>query len=111
MTPDQFRRLALSFPETSQSAHMAHPDFRVGGKIFATLSYPDEDWAMVSLTPEQQEELVRTEPDVFVPVKGGWGRKGATNVRLKKARKAIVQQALAAAWENRLRRRKSAGPI
>jgi len=88
---------------------MAHPDFRVGGKIFATLSYPDEGWAMVSLTPEQQEELVRNEPDVFVPVKGGWGRKGATNVRLKTARKAIVQQALAASWSNRAPRRKSGG--
>lgn len=106
MTPDQFRRLALSFPETAESSHMAHPDFRVGGKVFATLSYPDEGWAMVSLTPEQQEELVRTEPDVFVPVKGGWGRRGATNVRLKKAKKGIVQQALAAAWENRAPRRK-----
>ena len=87
---------------------MAHPDFRVGGRIFATLGYPDEGWAMVSLTPEQQEELVRTEPAVFVPVKGGWGRKGATNVRLKKARKGIVQQALAAARENRVSRPKSA---
>ena len=109
MTPDQFRGLALSLPETSESAHMAHPDFRVGGKIFATLSYPDEDWAMVNLTPDQQQELVRTEPDVFVPVKGGWGRKGATNVRLKKAKKSTVQQALAAAWSNRALRRKSAG--
>ena len=109
MTPDQFRRLALRFPETSESAHMAHPNFRVGGKIFATLSYLDEGWAMVSLTPEQQDELVRAEPDVFVPVKGGWGRKGATHVRLKKATKGIVQQALAAAWENRVPRRKSAG--
>lgn len=64
---------------------------------------------MVSLTPEQQGELAGTEPDVFVPVKGGWGRKGATNVRLKKAKKASVQQALAAAWENRVSRGKSAG--
>ncbi len=101
MTPDQFRRLALSFPETSESAHMAHPDFRVAGKIFATLSYPDESWAMVKLTTEQQEELVRTEPHVFVPVKGGWGRQGATSVRLRAAKKGIVQQALAAAWSNR----------
>jgi len=111
MTPDQFRRLALSLPETSESAHMAHPDFRVGGKIFATLSYPDESWAMVSLTPEQQDELVRAEPDTFAPVKGGWGRKGATNVRLKKAKKRIVQQALAAAWSNRAPRGRSAGKI
>lgn len=107
MTPDQFRRLALSFRETSESAHMAHPDFRVGGKIFATLSHPDENWAMVKLTPEQQEELVRTEPEIFVPVKGGWGRQGATSVRLRAAKKGIVQQALAAAWEESRRQAKT----
>lgn len=111
MTPDQFRRLALSFPETTESAHMAHPDFRVGGKIFATLSYPDQGWAMVKLTPEQQDELVRTEPEVFVPVNGGWGRQGATRVRLKAAKKGIVQQALAAAWENRVAKPKLTAKI
>jgi hypothetical protein len=110
MTPDQFRRLALSFPESVESAHMAHPDFRVGGKIFATLSHPDEAWAMLKLTPEQQDELVRAEPEVFVPVKGGWGRQGATNVRLKAAKKGIVQQALAAAWSNRAPKRLPARP-
>ena len=73
MTADQFRRLALSFPQAIESAHMRHPDFRVrGGKIFATLGYPDRTWAMVKLTPEQQEEFVSFAPDVFVPVKGGW---------------------------------------
>ncbi|HEV3279361.1 MAG TPA: MmcQ/YjbR family DNA-binding protein [Terriglobia bacterium] len=105
MTSDQFRRLALSFPEAAESAHMGHPDFRVGGKIFATLGHPDESWAMVKLTPEQQEELVRTQPAIFAPVKGGWGRQGATNVHLKPAKKGIVQQALAAAWGNRAQRR------
>ncbi len=63
---------------------MHHPDFRVrGGKIFATLAYPDKKWGMVKLTPEQQEEFVRAEPEVFEPVKGGWGRGGATSVRLE----------------------------
>jgi hypothetical protein len=105
MTADGFRRLALSFPETSESAHMGHPDFRVAGKIFATLSHPDDAWAMVKLTPEQQDELVRTEPAAFSPVKGGWGRQGATQVRLKAARKPIVAVALSAAWRNRAPKR------
>src|SRR5277367_4925108 len=98
MTPEDFRRLALELPEAVESAHMAHPDFRVGGKIFATLGYPDQDWAMVKLPPEQQELLSKKEPTVFVPVKGAWGRKGATNVRLKAANKTAVRSALLVAW-------------
>ena len=105
MTADDFRRLALSFPETVESGHMGHPDFRVAGKIFATLAHPDQDWAMVKLTPEQQEEVVRTDPAVFTPVKGGWGRQGATQVRLKAAKKAVLAQAMAAAWRNRAPKR------
>lgn len=100
MTQNEFRRAALSFPETSESVHMNHPDFRVRGKIFATMGYPDAAWAMVKLTPEQQEERMRAEPEVFVPVKGGWGRKGATSVRLKAAKKPTLRTALAAAWCN-----------
>jgi hypothetical protein len=79
---------------------MAHPDFRVGGKIFATLGYPDRNWAMVKLPPEQQELFSKTAPAVFVPVKGGWGRQGATSVRLKTAKKSQVRGALLAAWGN-----------
>jgi hypothetical protein len=100
MTSEDFRRLALHLPEAVESAHIAHPDFRVRGKIFATLGYPDQQWAMVKLPPEQQETLSKTEPDIFVPVKGGWGRKGATSVRLKAAKKAAVRGALLAAWRN-----------
>jgi hypothetical protein len=101
VTAEQFRRLALSFPEAVESLHMNHPDFRVrGGKIFATLAYPDEKWGMVKLTPEQQEEFVRAEPDVFVPVKGGWGRGGATSVRLRAAKSGDLRPAMAAAWCN-----------
>ena len=77
---------------------MAHPDFRVGGKIFATLGYPDRNWAMVKLPPEQQELLSKAAPGVFVPVKGGWGRQGATSVRLKSAEKTQVRGALREAW-------------
>src|SRR5436309_5904551 len=73
MTAHEFRRIALSLPQASEAAHMGHPDFRVGGRIFATLGYPRSGWGMVKLTPEQQELFVRTEPAVFAPVKGGMG--------------------------------------
>lgn len=105
MNAERFRKLALSFPETVESAHMSHPDFRVGGKIFATLAYPDENWGMVKLTPEQQDEFVRAEGKVFVPVKGGWGRRGATHVRLAAAQEGSVRRALAAAWCNTAKKR------
>jgi hypothetical protein len=98
VTPNDFRRLALSFPETAERAHMNHPDFRVRGKIFATLHYPDKAWGMVKLTPIEQEMFVRAEPAVFIPVKGAWGRKGCTSVCLKPAKKSTVRRALAAAW-------------
>jgi hypothetical protein len=100
MTAAEFRRMALSFPETAESAHMEHPDFRVGGKIFATLGYPRGGWAMVKLMPDQQQDLVRAEPKAFVTVKGKWGQRGATNVILKAAEKVRVREALEAAWRN-----------
>jgi hypothetical protein len=98
MTPNEFRELALSFPEAIESAHMHHPDFRVGGKIFATLGYPDEDSAMVKLSADDQKEFVRTSPGVFTPVKGAWGRQGATNIYLPAATIDMVREALTAAW-------------
>jgi hypothetical protein len=79
---------------------MGHPDFRVGGRVFATLGYPDSGWAMVMLTPEQQAVVTESEPAVFVPVKGGWGRRGATNVRLAAADGATLSSALTMAWRN-----------
>ncbi len=79
---------------------MGHPDFRVRGRIFATLGYPDAGFAMVKLTPEQQEAVVSAEPEVYVPVKGGWGRKGATEVRLRAARAKSLGLALTLAWRN-----------
>jgi hypothetical protein len=98
MTCEDFRRLALSLPEASEQEHMGHPDFRVGGKIFATIGYPDEQWAMVRLTPMEQKQFVHDEPEVFVPVKGAWGRQGATSVHLRVAKKPVVRDALQAAW-------------
>src|SRR5437016_13516418 len=101
MTAREFRSIALSLPQVSEAAHMGHPDFRVGGRIFATLGYPRSGWGMVKLTPEQQELFVRAQPVAFAPVKGAWGRAGATNVRLQAAKKAAVRVALVIAWRNR----------
>jgi hypothetical protein len=95
-----FRRIALSLPEAVESEHMNHPDFRVRDKIFATLGYPDSEWGMVKLTPEEQASFVRAEPSVFMPVKGAWGKRGATSVRLEAAREETLRHALAAAWRN-----------
>lgn len=100
MTANNFRRLALCLPESAESAHMDHPDFRVAGKVFATLGYPDKDWGMVKLTPEQQHYFSKDHAGVFVPVKGAWGRRGATSVHLKSANKKILQEALQTAWKN-----------
>ena len=100
MTPAQFRKLALSLPEATEVGHMGHPDFRVGGKIFATLGYPDKDCGMVKLPPLEQVLFVEAEPEVFRPVKGGWGKRGATTVFLRAAKKAVLQKALVAAWKN-----------
>jgi len=79
---------------------MGHPDFRVGGKIFATL-WPEEGWAMVKLTPDDQEVFMQAAPKVFSPVKGGWGRRGATIVLLKHATIAVARDGLIAAWKAR----------
>ena len=98
MTPNEFRELALSLPEAIESAHMRHPDFRVAGRIFATLGYPHEDSAMVKLSQDEQKEFVRTSPNIFTPVKGAWGRQGATNINLPAATIDIVRKALTAAW-------------
>ena len=100
MNADGFRKLALAQPEAEESAHMGHPDFRVRGKIFATLGAPDASFGMVKLTPEQQEGFVDKWPKVYVPVKGGWGRGGATNVRLAAATAATLRPALEVAWRN-----------
>jgi len=101
VTPKQFRDLALAFPETQERSHMNHPDFRVCGKIFATLGgYPNKSCGMVKLTPEQQEELTHDEPAAFTPVRGAWGRRGATTVHLKSAKKGTLHRALQAAWRN-----------
>ena len=99
LTLNDFRALALGFPESAEGAHMDHPDFRVRGKIFATL-HPKEPWGMVKLNPEQQKRWLKAEPGVFMPVNGTWGARGATYIVLKKARKPSVRLALMEAWRN-----------
>ncbi|MEO6323365.1 MAG: MmcQ/YjbR family DNA-binding protein [Thermoanaerobaculia bacterium] len=100
MTENDFRRLALSLPGASENEHMGHPDFRVGGKIFATLM-PEKGFAMVKLAPDEQEALVEAKPEVFSPVPGGWGRGGATRVHLRAATKATAREGLVTAWRHR----------
>jgi hypothetical protein len=100
MTPSQFRKIALSLLESSEAEHMGHPDFRVGGKIFATLGYPSDEYGCVSLAPQQQAVFVQDEPEAFQPVKGKWGERGATMVRLKSANQKSAEEALVAAWRN-----------
>ena len=105
MTPADFRKIALSFPETSESAHMDHPDFRVGGKIFATLGYPDNEHGMVNLPPEDQARLIRTYPKIFTPAKGAWGRSGSTLVCLAGVDQVILRSAMEIAWRKRAPKR------
>jgi len=100
MTAEDFRRLALSLPEATEQSHMDHPDFRVRGKIFATLGYPDETKAMVKLRHDQQDAFTRARPAVFAPVPGGWGRRGATHITLEAADDATVYDALLMAWHS-----------
>jgi hypothetical protein len=100
MTSEQFRKMALRLPGSSERSHMGHPDFRVQGKIFATLGYPEKGWAMVKLRPNQQREFVQADPESFVEVKGAWGRRGSTNVRLRVTTAKTLKPALDAAWRN-----------
>jgi hypothetical protein len=99
VTADEFRRLALSLPETSEGAHQRHPDFRVGGKIFATLG-PDGEWGMVKLPTDRQASRVSQQPKVFEPFNGAWGRQGATKIHLAFAESETAQIVLIEAWRN-----------
>jgi hypothetical protein len=99
MTPVEYRRLALSFPEATEGEHMNHPDFRVSKRIFATL-WPTQNRGVVKLTPDQQKTLTKSAPAIFSPVPGGWGRRGSTNVSLELADEASVRNALTIAWSN-----------
>ena len=100
MTRDEFRALALTFPEAIESSHFDTADFRVRNKIFATLGVPDAACGMVKLTPEQQEMLMAAEPAAFKPAAGAWGRRGSTHVRLAAIDRTTLRSALTMAWRN-----------
>jgi len=86
---------------------MNHPDFRVNGKIFASLGYPDEDWGMVKLTPEQQRSFMKKSPGAFKPCNGAWGAGGSTNVHLASIGKRVLSEALKVASKNIINAKKS----
>jgi hypothetical protein len=100
MTTEEFRAIALAQPETIESSHMNHPDFRVRNKIFATIPSVAKDEGMVKLTPEQQKQFAQEYPKIFSAVPGGWGIRGATLVNLAPATKKIVERAMRRAWRN-----------
>jgi hypothetical protein len=102
MTAADFRRIALSFDGAEEGSHMGAVDFRVGGHIFATLASVKEGFGNLMLTPEVQAEFVAEAPDLFVPVAGGWGRMGATHIRLAKANRDVLSGALQTAWRLRV---------
>ena len=102
---DHFRRLALGLPGVIESSHFGNPDFRVGGKIFATLSLESQGFGVLLLTPEQQAGMVADEPELFSPVPGGWGLKGSTRVNLAAVPSDILQSALRLAWQRRTSKR------
>jgi hypothetical protein len=93
-----FRRIALSLEGAEEGSHMGAPDFRVGGRIFATLASQKEGYGNLMLTPEQQAAFVRELPEVFLPIHGGWGRMGMTHIRLAQANEDVLVGALRTAW-------------
>jgi hypothetical protein len=103
MTKADFRRLALSLEGAEQGAHMGAVDFRVGGRIFATLAHAAQGYGNLMLAPEDQATFIEELPDIFIPVAGGWGRMGATHIVLARASEDIARGALQAAWRRRVR--------
>jgi hypothetical protein len=106
MTEKDFRRIALGMKDAVESAHMGHPDFRVNGRIFATLHH-DRLWGMVKLPPDQQERFVRQDPGSFKPESGAWGRQGCTAVRLASVDEEMLGEALTLAWQNTVQKRQN----
>src|SRR5438445_8686579 len=102
MNANGFRRIALSLPGAEESSHMGNPDFRVGGRIFATLAAQDRGYGNLMLDVEQQTAFITELPDVFLPIAGGWGRMGMTHIRLAAAAEDVLEGALRAAWKLRV---------
>jgi hypothetical protein len=102
MTAADFRRIALSLPGAEEGSHMGAVDFRVGGRIFATLASVKQGYGNLILTPEMQAEFVEGAPELFLPIHGGWGRMGMTHIRLAEANEETLTGALRAAWQLRM---------
>jgi len=109
MTAKDFKRIAVSMEGAEEGSHMGAVDFRVGGRIFATLASVKEGYGNLSLTPEIQAEFLGERPDLFLPVHGGWGRMGATHIRLAVADEDSLRGALQAAWKLRVEKNKKIG--
>jgi hypothetical protein len=108
MTPNDFRRLALSFPNTEESSHMGAADFRVGNRIFATLAMQEQGYGNLMLTPALQADFVADRPDLFLPIFGGWGRMGGTHIRLAETDEDTLAGALYTAYKLRIQRNQAA---
>ena len=104
-----FRRIALSLPGAEESSHMGQPDFRVGGRIFATLASAKQGYGNLMLTLEQQQAFVEEAPEVFLPIAGGWGRMGMTHIRLDAAQEDVLYGALHTAWKLRVEKNAKSG--
>jgi YjbR protein len=102
MNAADFRRIALSFDGAEEGSHMGAVDFRVGGRIFATLASVSQGYGNLMLTPEQQAAFIEDLPEMFVPIAGGWGKMGMTHIRLAKANEDVLVGALHAAWKLRV---------
>jgi hypothetical protein len=116
MTAADFRRIALSLEGAEEGSHMGAADFRVGGRIFATLASESRGYGNLMLTPELQAEFVAEQPEVFLPISGGWGKGGATHIHLEAADEDVLTGALRAAWKlrvemNRKSSKKTASPL
>jgi hypothetical protein len=101
MNAADFRRIALSMEGAEESSHMGSPDFRVDGRIFATLAAQEKGYGNLMLDLEQQAAFVEDRPDVFLPIAGGWGRMGMTHIRLAEADEDVIRGALVTAWQLR----------
>ncbi len=109
MTAADFRRIALSLEGAQESSHMGSPDFRVGGRIFATLASQKQGYGNLALTPEQQAAFVVEQPGIFLPIAGGWGRMGMTHIRLAAADEDVLTGALRTAWKLRIEKNERTG--
>ena len=109
MNAADFRRIALSLEGAQEGSHMGAADFRVGGRIFATLASESQGYGNLMLTPEQQAAFVEDLPKMFVPIAGGWGKMGMTHIRLAAANEDVLRGALQAAWKLRVEKNANVG--